>query len=565
MQFMTFFIARYRVFKSIILIRNATICSHFLISLLQQTKGGKKSTRMDIKLKSICTIQEVVLDDCRIGLDDFMAVVRSGAKLIFSDNFKEKVKLGRDLINKFLNENRAVYGVTTGFGENVRYRINTEDAVELQKRIVRSHSVAVGRPLEKEQTRAIMLQTILNAGKGHTGLQLSTLEVIRQYLNQDIYPFAPGEGSVGYLAVEGHFVMAYIGEGYVFENSVKVPSLEVMQKKRIKPVELQCKEGLSMLNGTISVTALSMIALYDAIIALKNVEVVGGLCYEALRGTVKALDPRIHANKNHLEQIYAAQNLKRLLKGSEISEKYIDSKVQDSYILRTMPHIHGAAKRLVKESYEVIMDEMYGVSDNPEIFPTENGDGIALMSGNFDGTFVGSHADMISMAMAIAGKQVERSISRLVDHNLNDGLPAFLIENAGLNNGFMIPQYTAAALESEIKILAQPSSIDSIPTCASQEDPVSMAYFAAKKAGECVRKLEYIIAIGYFTTLQAIDLLNPLSPSPVNQKIKQFVRKKVHYVDQDRYFYPDVEYLFALVKDGVLVNLAEEEIGELNF
>lgn len=520
---------------------------------------------MDIKVKNICGIKEVVLDDCQIGLDEFMAVVRGGAELKFSDSMKAAVKLGRDLINKFLEEDRAVYGVTTGFGENVRYRIGTDDAVELQKRIVRSHSAAVGRPLEKEQTRAIMLQTILNAGKGHTGLRLSTLEVIRQYLNQDIYPFVPGEGSVGYLAVEGHLVMAYIGEGYVFENGVKVPSLEVMRRKGIDPVELQCKEGLSMLNGTISVTALGMIALYDAILALKNMEIAGGLCYEALRGTVKALDPRIHANKNHMEQIYAAQNLRRLLDGSEISEKYIDSKVQDAYILRTMPHIHGAAKRLVKEAYEVIMDEMHGVSDNPEIFPTKDGSGVALMSGNFDGTFVGSHADMISMAMAIAGKQTERSISRMVDHNLNDGLPAFLIDNPGLNNGFMIPQYTAAGLEAEIKILAQPSSIDSIPTCAGQEDPVSMAYFAAKKAGECARKLEHIIAIEYFVTLQAIDMLKPLSPSPVNQRIRDFIREKVAYVDQDRYLYPDIEYLYALVRDGTLVDLAEEQIGELDF
>jgi len=524
-----------------------------------------------MKAKEIKTVE---LTDCQLTLDQFMAVARYGAKVTFSDSFEDTVNRGRALIDKFLAEGRIIYGVTTGFGENVRYTIDPDDAIELQKRIVRSHSVAVGRPLTKEQTRAIMLQMILNSGKGQAGIQLSTLKVIRDYLNADIYPFAPGEGSVGYLSVEGHFVMAFIGEGYVIEGGEisddiggghKVPAAEVMKREGIRPAELKCKEGLSLLNGTITVTALAMIALYDSISVMKNIEIGGALVYEALRGTTKALDPRIHAMKNHEEEISSAENLLKLLEGSEISEKYRDAKVQDCYIMRAMAQIHGSTRRLVKEAYEVIMEEMHGVSDNPEIFPTGNGDGVALMCGNFDGSYVGAHVDMLSMAAAIAGNEVERSIDRMVNHNLSDGLPAFLVSKPGLNNGFMIPQYTAAGLQSEIKILAQPSTIDSISTCANQEDPVSMAYFAAKKSGECVRKLQYIVGIEFFVALQAIDFLKPLAESPVLAKVHDFARETVDFVDEDRYLYPDIEKFRDWVKDGTFIDLVEGEIGELKF
>lgn len=515
-----------------------------------------------ISLKNPAKIAEVVITDPRLlGLDDFMAVVRFHAKVTFSESFCEAVRANRKLIDKFLEEGRIIYGVTTGFGENVRYTIKPDDAITLQKNIVRSHACAVGTPLTEEQARAVMLTTITNLGQAHSGIRLETLELIRNYLNLDLVPFAPGEGSVGYLGVEAHLVMAYIGEGFILKNGEKIPSLELMKEKGLSPVELQCKEGLSMLNGTITVTALALLASYDSIITMKNVEIAGALCYEALRGTTKALDERIHLNKNHVEQQNSADNLRRMLEGSEISEAYRDNKVQDAYVLRGMPQIHGAAYRLVKEAYEVIVEEMHSVSDNPEIFDTEDGRGEALMCGNFDGTFVGSHADMIGMAAAIAGNQAERCINRMVDRNLNDGLPAFLVTNPGLNNGFMIPQYTAAGLQNEIKLLAVPATIDSIPTCAGQEDPVSMGYNAAKRAGEAVRKLQYIVAIDIMVALQAIDLLKPLKQGECTGKIHDFIREKVAFADGDRVFYTDIECIFELVRDGSLVDLVEDAIG----
>ena len=517
-------------------------------------------------------IQEVRLTDKWITLDEFMAVARYGAVISADDSFMDDVRKGRALIDRFLAENRAVYGVTTGFGENVRFTISPDDALELQKRIVRSHSVAVGEPLPEEQVRAIMLQMILNARCGRTGLCEETLLTLMEFLNKDIYPFCPGEGSVGYLSVEGHIVMALMGEGYVFdEDGEQVPSAEALKDAEIEPVELKCKEGLSLLNGTISVTALAAIALFDAKVNMKNIEICGALVYEALRGTVYALDDRIMKAKNHEEAVSCAKAIRDMLSGSGIAEHNKERKVQDAYVLRAMPQLIGAAIRLVKEAEDVITEEMNGTSDNPELFINE---GEVRMCGNFDGSYVGSHADMIGMAAAIVGNFIHSSINRTVDRNLNDGLPAFLVAEPGLNNGFMIPQYTAAGLEHEIRQLAQPSTNDSITTCASQEDPVSFGYDAAKNAIAAQEKLAQMTAISYLTSLQAIDLLRIMGDpadngapiqdqSPVLSSVHDYVRETIPYVDQDRYIYPDIELMTDYVEEGIISDLVEEQGIEL--
>lgn len=520
---------------------------------------------MNLSVRSARTISNVTLTDCMPTLEEFIAVAKFGAKLEFSRVMEEAVRANRKLLDKFLEEGRIIYGVTTGFGENVRYTISPDDATKLQENIVRTHACAVGEPLDQTQARAVMLMTILNAGKGHSGIRFETLDLIRQMLNKNLIPFAPGEGSVGYLGVEAHLVMAYIGEGKIFQDGQAVPALPVLEANGLKPLVLSYKEGLTMLNGTITVTALGLLALYESVTALQNVELAGAMCYEALRGTTKALDPRIHEAKHHEEQANSARNLIRMLEGSEIAAKYIDAKVQDAYVMRSMAHIHGAAKKLVKEAYEVIVNEMHSISDNPEIFAEGDGDGVALMCGNFDGSFVGSHADMIAMACAIAGNLVERGTDRMVNRNLNDGLPAFLVSNPGLNSGFMITQYTAAGLVNEIKHLAIPVTIDSIPTCANQEDPVSMAYYAAKKAGAAVRKLQYVTAIEIYVALQAMEFLKPLEPSPAIAKVRDFLRQTIPFVDNDRFLHPDMEYIFDRVRDCSLIDMLEEVTGKLEF
>jgi histidine ammonia-lyase len=517
-----------------------------------------------IFIKNVKKIDSVVIKDCLLSLEEFIAITKYKAKVVFSEEFKQNVIKSRQIIERFLDEERLIYGVTTGFGENVRYTISSKDAIQLQKNIARSHACAVGEPLNEEQVRSILLMMILNTGKGHSGIKLDTLELIKDFLNNNIIPFAPGEGSVGYLGVEAHIALTLMGEGYILENNLKIPTIEILKRYNLKPVEFGCKEGLSLTNGSMTVTALALIALYEMIVTMKNIEITGALVYEALRGTIKALDLRIHKAKKHEEQLTSAKNILMMLENSEISEKYKDHKVQDAYVLRAMPQINGATKKLIKEAYEVILNEMHSSSDNPELF-SEEGIEDALMCGNFDGSYVGSHADMLCLAASIIGNLVERCTDRMVNRNLNDGLPAFLVTKPGLNSGFMIPQYTSAGLLGEIKVLSQPSTIDSISTCANQEDPVSMAYFASKKAISVANKLQYMVAIEIMVSLQAIDLIKPLRQSPVLEKVHDFIRKEVPMLDEDRYIYPDIEYILEQIRELTIVDIVESEIGELEF
>ncbi len=517
---------------------------------------------MYVSVTNVKKIKKIIITDCLLSLEEFIAVAKYKAVVEFSDEFITKVNRSRSIIDRFLKENKIIYGVTTGFGDNVRYTVSSNDAVQLQKNIVRTHACSVGEPLDNEQVRAILLMMILNTGKGHSGISIDVLELIRQFLNNDIIPFAPGEGSVGYLGVEAHIALTLMGEGYILKNNIKVSSSEILREYDLKPVEFGCKEGLSLLNGTMTVTALALLALYEMIVAIKNIEVSGALAYEALGGTIKALDPRIHNAKKHAEQRTSAENMLKMLENSEISIKFIDSKVQDAYVLRAMPQINGSCKKLIKEAYEVFMNELHSSSDNPEIF-TENDKADILMCGNFDGSFVGSHADMLCMAASIIGNSVERCTDRMVNRNLNGGLPAFLVLNPGLNNGYMIPQYTSAGLLGEIKVLSHPSTIDSISTCANQEDPVSMGYFASKKALMAAKKLQYMVAIEIMVSLQAIDLLKPLKQSPVTEKVHDYIRKTVSMLNEDRYLYPDIEYILKQIQEMKIVAIVENEIGTL--
>lgn len=506
-------------------------------------------------------IKAVELHDGCLTLEEFIAVAKYHATLTYHPDFIFAVQKSRSLIDKFLEENRAVYGVTTGFGDNVKYAISREDAVTLQNNILRSHACAVGTPLSETEVRAIMLMIILNSGKGYSGIKADTLILLRDILNKNLHPFAPGSGSVGYLSVEAHIALTLIGEGFFLINSEKVPSASALQQNGLSPVCLGCKEGLVLITGTTSAAAYGLLALYETVVAMKNAEIGGALVYEALHATSKALDPRLHRLKKHEMQQAAADNLSALLNGSQICEYYKDTKVQDACALRAMPQIHGAVKQLILEAYDTILAEMHSVSDNPVLLEGDDSPGEALMTGNFDGTFLATHCDMLSIACANLGVLMERLTDRMVNHHMNEGLPSFLVKNPGLNNGFMIPQYTQAGLAAEIKLLASPASIDSITTCAGQEDPVSMAYRSCQKAYEAAGKLQYMAAIEILTALQAVDLREDgLSQSPVLKKIHDFVRRLVPFLNEDRYLYADIEKLHDFIVEMDLIKIAEAEL-----
>ena len=520
---------------------------------------------MNIVLKNPKEIREVTVSLETFKLDDFMAVVRYGAKVRFAEDVCLAVKRNRARVDRYLEEGRIYYGVTTGFGDNVQFTISPKDAGQLQKNIVRTHSVSVGTPYTRERVRSLILTTIVQHRKGYGGIALETLELLRDFLNRDLLPFIPGEGCMGGLGPEGHLAMALIGEGAFLVDGKRVPAKDVLASEGLAPRELKCKEGLSLLNGCICATALSIPPLYDCITAMKTADIATAICFEALRGTTKTLDPRIYMHKEHLADRATADNMRRLTAGSEICAFYRDSKVQDAYVLRSAARVHGAGKQLVLECYDAIMKELNSCPDNPQVYDNDTEEGECLMSANFDGTLMAIHADMLCMASAIVATNCERSTDRMINHHLSDGLPPFLVTDPGLNSGFMIPQYTAAGLLSDIKQACMPSTIDSIPVSAGQEDPNPMAYSAGPRAQDCMRRFHYILAIELVTALQAVDFVQPQKQGPATKAVHDFIRQKVSFMDKDRFIYPDLEYVYGLIREGTVVEIAEAVAGVLNF
>ncbi|MED4224914.1 histidine ammonia-lyase [Neobacillus cucumis] len=507
-------------------------------------------------------IKKVTLGDGEISINEIIAVSRYDAEVLFSQDYRDRVNLSRSVIEKFLDEERAIYGVTTGFGSNVTKSISSEDAETLQKNIIRSHAVSVGSPLEKEVVRAIQFMILVHLGHGFSGVKLATLELLRSLLNHQIVPFAPGEGSVGYLSPEAHMALVIMGEGKAWYNGELIPGSDALEKAGLQPVSLGCKEGLALISGTTSVTAFASLALYNSIQAAKTADIAGAMSLEALKGTIKAFDPRIHSVKRHEEQAGTARNIVKMLRGSEIAEKYQDYRLQDALSLRCIPQAHGAVKKVLKDAEFTICNEINSTSDNPLITTEDQGE--ALMGGNFDGTFVGIYSDTMAIAMANLAKVSERRLDRLVNYHISE-LPNFLVAKPGLNSGFMIPQYTAAGLLNEIRVLAHPATIDNTPTCANQEDVVSFAYTAAKKAYQITKKLEYMLGLELMAAVQALDFHQPLKPSHVSQKVYELIRSEVPTVEEDRYFYPDIQFITNLIREGEILNAVELIIGKLDW
>jgi histidine ammonia-lyase len=495
-------------------------------------------------------ITQVVLGDREPSIEEFVAVARYSARVSFSEAYKNRVKKSRGLVERFLDENRLVYGVTTGFGDNVRHVISAQNAKELQVNIVRSHAVAVGEPLKREQVRAIQLMILVSLGKGFSGVRLELLELIAGLLNNEVVPFAPGEGSVGYLAVEGHLALVLLGEGQARVNGGEwVDGATALEQVGLQPTDLQCKEGLALLNGTTSVTAIAILALYNAMQTASIADVAAAISLEALKGTIRAFDPRYHSVKAHKEQAQTARDIKAMLHDSQLIADNIDYRLQDAYSLRSIPQVHGASKKFIDHARENIENEIHSSGDNPVIYPLDDGDGIAISGANFDGTYIGMSADSLCVALANLAKISERRIDRMVNSHFSE-MPAFLVRNPGLNSGYMILQYTAAGLYAEMKTLSFPSSVDSFSTCGNQEDLVSLAYNAVIKAYKVSEKLESVLAIELLVGCQALDFHDVRKASSVTKAVYDLVRSRVPVADNDRAFYLDMVSVTEQVRSG---------------
>lgn len=500
----------------------------------------------------------------KVSIKDVVNVSRYNYSVEFSEDYVKRVNKCRKYVDKFSREGKAIYGITTGLGDNCDKFINEEDREIIQRNIILSHTCSVGENLEKECVRAMMFVMLVHFGAGHSGIRIETLELIKNLLNNDVTPFVPRHGSVGYLCLEAHIGEVLIGEGKAYYKNELLTSEEIYEKLNLKPIILSSKEGLTIVSGTTSVTALTALAVYDAVNIAKTSDISGSLTLEALKGTLMAMDDRLMQVRPHEDQKYTADNIRNILSDSEIIEKYKGSRVQDALSVRCMPQLHGAAKKLIKDSLKTVEIELNSSVDNPLIFDGENNDGTALMGCNADGSYVGMAADTLAIAVTNLSKMCERRIDRLVNRHLS-GLPAFLNKEAGLNNGLMVAQYSAAGILGEMRIASHPATVDNIPTCANQEDYVSMGYNAALKAYECVKLSKYIVAIELICGTQALDFYDDLKPSTATKELYDTIRNVLPSIENDVNLHPCIEEVAGLIKNEKIIECIEKIIGKLRF
>lgn len=504
-------------------------------------------------------MKQVVLGG-RVTLDDLAAVARFNAKVSFSQEYKDRVNKCRALVEQFVKEKRRMYGITTGLGDNVKRAIPEEEAIQYQKNTMLTHCTAVGEPMDIETSRAMLFMMLANVGTGVSGARLEFLELIADMLNKGVTPWVPMHGSVGYLDAEAHAALVFTGAGKAYYAGELLSGSEALKRAGLKPIVPTYKEGLCFVNGCTSINAMAALAAYDARNLVETADVVASCTLEVLGGNMHPFDPRVMEVKPHKTQAVTAKHVRDILDDSKFLAEYGGKNLQDCLSLRCIPQAHGAVRRAVNDAVEVIETELNSCDDNPIVHPS----GEVISACNSDSGFVGIESDALCIAMGYLGKISERRTDRMVNEHVS-GMPAFLVAAPGQNNGYMIVQYSSAGLLNEIKILSTPASVDSIPTCAFQEDYVSMGYNAAMKAQKVVRLAEYILGNELLTAAQASGLRQhqELKSSEVTTKVVAAVREKAPFMENDHYIHPDMEWARQLVHDGRVREIAEQKIGKM--
>ncbi len=498
----------------------------------------------------------------RLRLEDVERVARGDlAEVRLGALAREAMTASRAVVERAVDEGRVVYGLTTGFGALAEVLVPRERITELQENLIRSHAAGVGEPLPESEVRAIMLLRANVLALGHSGIRVEVVELILDLLNRRIHPVVPSRGSVGAsgdLAPLSHIALALMGEGDVLVDGERRGAAEALELAGLAPVHLQAKEGLALNNGTQAMTGVGILALLSAERAVETAEVAGSMSLEAMRGTPDAFDDLIMRVRPQPGQGESASRLRALLSGSAIRESHRegDPRVQDAYALRCMPQVHGAARQAFRYARQVLEVEANSATDNPLIFPGEgpDGEGRILSGGNFHGQPVAQVLDLVAMACADLASVSERRLARLVDPLLS-GLPAFLSPDAGTNSGFMVPQIVAASLVNEVKLLAAPASVDSIPTDANKEDHVSMGMTSARKARDAVAMLETVLALELLAAAQGLEFLKPLRPGRGVDEAYRLLRERVEPLGRDRVMGGDIAAAEALVRGGELAGL----------
>jgi len=510
-------------------------------------------------------IESKALTGDDLGLADVWAVAVDRAQVGLADSAREQMRAARDLVGRAVHGTQEhTYGVNTGFGRFVSRSIPEELTEELQVRLLRSHACGVGEPYSPEIVRAAMLLRANALAKGFSGCRVQTVELIVDCLNRGLLPHVPSRGSVGAsgdLAPLAHLALPLIGEGEAWYEGQRLPGDQALAAAGLEPVRLEAKEGLSLVNGTQFMAAFGALGLIRAQRAAKTADIACAVSLEALQGSRTSFLPQIHAARPLRGQIDSAANVLRLLEDSAINEahRWCD-KVQDAYSLRCAPQVHGAGRDLLDYVSYTVTTELNSATDNPLVFVEDQ---FLVSNGNFHGQPLAFALDALAMAVAELADISERRIERLVNPSLSGGLPAFLTDDGGLNSGFMIPQYVAASLVSENKVLSHPASVDSIPTSAGQEDHVSMGNAAGVKAWQVLANVERVLAIELLAGVQGIEFLAPLQPGVGVRAARELVRTLSPRLRDDRQLSGDIEAVAAAVRDGSLVEAVEAEVGEL--
>jgi histidine ammonia-lyase len=480
--------------------------------------------------------------------------------VLLDPDARERVNAARTVVDTLVANNQVSYAITTGVGKLSDVRIAGDQIRELQINLVRSHAVGVGEPLSIAETRAMMVLRANSLSKGFSGVRAIVIDTICELLTRNVTPWVPSQGSVGAsgdLAPLAHLALALVGEGECHDGKGgRVPGAEALKAAGIKPLVLEAKEAVSLINGTQAMLAVGTLSLLAAETLVDSADVIGAMACDALKGTDAAFDDRIHRARPHPGQIATAANLRKLLEGSAIRESHRDcGRVQDAYSLRCMPQVHGAVRDTLAHCRTVFETETNSAVDNPLVFrnsnprdPKSKDDTADVISGgNFHGEPVAFALDFLGIALSALAGISERRLERMVNPSLSEGLPPFLAPGAGLNSGFMMPQVTAAALVSENKVLAHPASVDSITTSGNKEDYVSMGMTAAIKLKKIIENTRNTLAIEAMAAAQALDLLAPLKTSKRLQQAQAAIRAVSTKLEKDRVMYLD----FARIADGI--------------
>jgi histidine ammonia-lyase len=499
------------------------------------------------------------LDGSGLGLPELSAVADRAVRVTLAPAARSAMRASRRVVDRAIRSGERVYGVTTGFGKFADVAIPRERIEALQRNLIRSHAAGVGAPLPDGVVRAMMALRVNALARGCSGIRVETVEALLAMLAADVLPVVPGQGSVGAsgdLAPLAHLALGLIGDGRVRVRGREGPAAAALRRARLRPVMLGAKEGLALINGVQMSVAVGGLALHRALALVRIADLVGAASLDASRGSDAAFDPRIVEARPHPGAAQSASNLRTLLKGSAIRESHRGcGRVQDNYALRCMPQVHGAAREAFAHARDVLEREMNSATDNPLVFVRSGGRGAGrgdiVSGGNFHGAPVGLVLDYAAIAATDLASISERRIEKLVNPALSD-LPAFLVREGGVHSGLMMAQVTAAALVSECKVLAHPSSVDSIPTSAAKEDHVSMSPIAARKFAQVVGNLERVLAIELMTAFQAMEFLRPLRSSAALERVRGAFRSEVKAWERDRELHLDLERSRAFLESEAI-------------